>query len=109
MAFMMALIGPDELPRDIGGFPIACIAGPRGHFYARESGTIDTCTIEINQNSTKTDKHTNFGGQSTYSYSIVVGDFRGVGVVAAHIGEAGVGYIFDPLVSDEVVKVDSPD
>ncbi len=101
MAFGFAIASQIEIAEGVGGMSVECLAYPNGHTYSNNGQSVDFSTIRLSRGSVETDQFTNFGGQSSWGFSNVSSNHRGVAVHGMWISHAQVGYIYDPLFDDE--------
>lgn len=89
----------------IGGAIIDCLCSPYGHCYNTHASAFSWDTIILGKDDPKKKEAANKTGMYHYEYNICSTSSRGLAIVGFYLGQAGIGFIYDPIHNDEAMKV----
>jgi len=92
-AWANILLTAPSLTDAVGGLPVSVLCSPLGHCFNIQAGAYNPETVVIGGD--------NDGLYGQYSFSFVEDGMRGAPVLGVWLAEIGIGYLYDPLSSDE--------
>lgn len=93
-----------HLNRNVGGLPISVVASPFGHYYPGKA--LSKCwDIDLRFGITPDQHARQRAGETSWQYSLVGGNLRGVPVLGLTIPQAGTAYIYAPLMFDDAERI----
>jgi hypothetical protein len=95
---------------NVGGLPITLNASPYGHSYNGHAISISWDAIDLAVGITPTQHIARRAGETAWSYNVVDGALRGVAVIGVALPQAGIGFVYSPLIKDgaELIQVGVP-
>lgn len=88
----------------VGGFPIFATCSPYGHCYNSTAIMSAWDPVLFNVPSTDQQLADRASGMTQWSFNVQAPKRRGAAVLGAAVVDAGVGYIYSPLESDDPIK-----
>ncbi|MCY1672147.1 hypothetical protein OVA07_14155 [Novosphingobium sp. SL115] len=99
--FSQVLLSDPMTAEDVGGFATNLLASPFGHCYQMTAGAYAPGPITIGG----PDHGQEQLPGNRYAYNFISPSYRGVSIAGIFMDEPRVGYIYDPLLCDEAIKV----
>jgi hypothetical protein len=91
--------------KGVGGAAINCLCSKYGHCYQTNAGAFSWDTIIIGQDDYEKRQELNKTGTYHYEYNVCSTSVRGKAVVGFYLGQCNVGYLYDPLHSDDAMVI----
>lgn len=97
-AFTQLFLTSPQVTTCVGGLAVTLLGSPSGHCYQQHAGSYSPGVVMIGGPPRPSPPPC---GGETYSYNFLESNHRGVAIAGAFLEQARVGYIYNPLVSDE--------
>lgn len=91
--------------KGVGGAAINCLCSKYGHCYQIHAGAFSWDTIIIGQDDYEKRQELNKTGMYHYEYNVCSTSERGQAIVGFYLGQCNVGYLYDPLHSDDAIEI----
>lgn len=93
----------------IGGAIIDCLCSPYGHCYISHASSFSWDRIPIGKGKDDSNKRAavHKTGMYSYEYNVCSTSSRGVAIVGFYLGQAEIGYIYDPIHSDDAKEINN--
>ncbi|QEA39337.1 hypothetical protein FGL86_09780 [Pistricoccus aurantiacus] len=91
----------------VGGAIIDCLCSPYGHCYITHASAFSWDTIILGKDDPTKREALNKTGMYHYEYNVCSTSARGQAIVGFYLGQAGIGFIYDPVHDDEAMRVEN--
>jgi len=93
----------------VGGAVINSLCSEFGHCYQNHAGAFSWDTIIIGQDDYEKRQELNKTGMYYFEYSVTSSSERGEAIVGLYFAQSNTGYIYNPLIDDDAIKIPNID